>query len=354
MRVSHILPALLLTTATSLGFSQSSTLETITIELTDISQEYMFDGLVEAVNEATLSAQTTGRVAEVFFDVDDFVNQGEVVVRLRDNKQKSNLKQAEAKLREAKVRFNYADKEFRRISAIYERQLVSKAQHDSSMAELEASRAYLSAVRAEQEKAKEELERTLIRAPYAGIVVERFVEVGEMASLGTPIMRGIGLNKLRININIPQRLINLVRNSKQALVVIDGSDGETRIPAENLTFFPYADEQTRTFRVRVELPEQENGENSGLFPGMFVKVVFAVSGSEGVLVPVTSVVQRSEVRGVYVLDEWGKVHFRYVRPGKLVGDGRQVILAGLQPGDKVALEPLKAVAVLKAGTSSND
>lgn len=330
--------------------ASASELVGVAVKYANVGQEYVFDGVVEAVNEATLSAQTTGRVVEVLFDVDDFVNQGDIVVRLRDTQQQANLNKAEAAMSEARVRLQHADTEFTRTSSIYERKLISRAQFDAAKTELNAARARLAAAQAELERAREEVERTIIRAPYAGIVVERFIEVGEIAQPGSPVMRGVGLNQLRLSINVPQRLINAVRKLDEATVILETSEGERLIPAGNLTFFPYADKRSRTFKVRVDLPENIEG----LFPGMFVKVAFVTAENMQLLVPQKSIVQRSEVSGVYVISATGKVSFRYIRPGKILPDGNRVVLAGLREGETVAVVPLEAVTLLKAGSSTNE
>lgn len=339
-----------LTLLLSVGVVNADTLDTVTVAYRDVGKEHIFDGVVEAVNEATLSAQTTGRVVEVLFDVDDFVNQNDIVVRLRDTKQQANLKKAEATMSEAKVRLEYANTEFTRADSIYKRKLISRAQFDTAKTELNAAKARQTAAKAELERAREEVERTIIRAPYAGIVVERYLEVGEIAQPGTPVMRGVGLNQLRLSINVPQRLINAVRKLKQATVILETSEGERLIPAGNLTFFPYADQRSRSFKVRVDLPEGTNG----LFPGMFVKVAFTTTAEKQLLIPKSAMVQRSEVSGVYVIAADSSISFRYIRPGKISRDGQRVVLAGLQEGEKVALDPLTAVALLKMGTTANE
>lgn len=339
-----------LTLLLSAGMVYADTLKVATVEYHDVGKKHVFDGVVEAINEATLSAQTTGRVVEVLFDVDDFVNQNDIVVRLRDTKQQANLKKAEATMSEVSARLEYANTEFTRADSIYQRKLISRAQFDAAKTEQNAARARKSVATAELERAREDVERTIIRAPYAGIVVERYLEVGEIAQPGSPVMRGIGLNQLRLSINVPQRLINAVRKLKQATVILETSEGERLIPAGNLTFFPYADQRSRSFKVRVDLPEGI----TGLFPGMFVKVAFTTAQEKQLLIPQNAMVQRSEVSGVYVIAADSSISFRYIRPGKVSQDGQRVVLAGLQAGEKVALDPLAAVALLKTGTTDNE
>src|SRR6185312_7298641 len=102
---------------------------------------------------------------------------------------------------------------------------------------------------------------------------------------------------------------------------------------------------SNTFRARLELPENA----TDLYPGMFVKVAFVTGEIDGLLVPAASLVQRSELTAVYVLDASGRTSLRQVRVADRMGD-RVVILSGLAGGERVALEPLAAMKDLKPVT----
>lgn len=319
--------------------SASVPFETLRVEQQLTVQEKVVDGRIEAVQQATITAQTSGRIVELLYDVDDFVEAGAVIARLRDTEQRARLNQATASLREAQARFNEAETEFERIRGIFERQLVARAEMDRATASLEAARARLEAARAAVAEAEEQVEYTRIRAPYAGIVTERFVEVGESVSPGQPLIAGISLEFLRVTAEVPQRHIQTVRELGRARVLHDGT---AAVEAEQLTFFPYADPATNTFRVRVQLPPGIEG----LFPGMFVKVAFAVGERERLMIPASAVVYRGEMAGVYVVDEAGRVSLRQVRVGRVDNDQIEV-LAGLEPGEQLALDPVHATLHLK-------
>lgn len=308
-----------------------------------VGHEQLFDGTLEAVNQTTVSSQTSGRVIEVLYDVDDFVTKDELVVRLRDVDQRTRFEQAAATLDEAQARFAEAESEFLRIQDIFEKDLVSKSQFDKAKGEREAAKARLEAAAAALDRAREQLEYTLVRAPYSGIVTKRHVELGETVQVGQPVMSGVSLEKLRVKVAVPQRLINAVRTIGKARVFTDDSY-DFAIKAEKLTFFPYADSQTNTFEVRVELPQGVQG----LFPGMFVKVAFTVGERQRLVVPSKALVYRSEVIGVYVVSSEGRVSLRHVRPGRAAEGGMTEILAGLDEGETVAVEPIKAGAYLKS------
>lgn len=307
-----------------------------------VSHEQLFDGVIEAINQTTVSAQTSGRVVEVFYDVDDFVTKGDVVVRLRDTDQRAQLEQAEANLDEAQARNTEAQAEYKRIKDVFDRDLVSKSQFDKVTAERQAARARFGAVSAALVRAQEQLEHTRVRAPYGGIATKRHVELGESVQVGQPVMSGVSLEKLRVKVAVPQRLINPVRTLGKARVFINNTE-DSAIAAEKLTFFPYADSETNTFEVRVELPQGVQG----LFPGMFVKVGFVVGEKHQLVVPSKSLVYRSEVIGVYVLEPHDRVKLRHIRPGRLAGNGMIEVLAGLDEGETVALDPIQAGAYLK-------
>ncbi len=312
------------------------------LALQKVVQERVLDGTVDAVNQTTVSAETSGVVSEIKYDVNDFVKQGEVIVVLKDVKQKAGLKEAIAAQSEAKARLKQAQQEYDRISGIYARGLVSKSKLDAAEAELKAAKARFSAAKAAISRAAEQSNNTRVRAPYSGIVTERLVELGEYVNVGQGLMTGLSLDSLRVNVDVPQRLINNVRKHKSARVLPDNGTDAT-VAVSDLVFFPYANPATKTFQVRVNLAEKIDG----LFPGMFVKVAFATGEESHLVVPEEAVAYRSEVTGVYVIDKDQVPHFRLVRLGATTRDGDKVVLAGLTPGETVALDPVAAGIYLK-------
>jgi RND family efflux transporter MFP subunit len=302
-------------------------------------RERVFDGTVEAVNRATVSAQTSGRVAEILYDINDYVESGAVIMRFTDAEQQAALRQARAALEEAEARFAEARQDYERIAAMYRNQTVSRAQFEQAQANRDAAAARLEAARSAVATAEEQLAYTEVRAPYAGIVSARHVEVGELVRPGQPLMSGLSLESLRVNVDVPQSMFGPIREIGRAFVYA----GDERIQAEDLTFSPVADPVTNTFRVRVNL----SAGSAELFPGMFVKVGFVVGETRRLLVPAPAVVRRSELSAVYVVDGT-RVMLRQVRIGRRYG-GDVEVLAGLEAGERVATDPVQAGIWLKEG-----
>lgn len=308
--------------------------EVATVNSQTVSHEEVVDAVIEAVQRATVSAQTSGRAMEVNFDTDDYVTKGTVLIRFRDTEQRAALKAAQA-------RFGEAEAEFNRIKDIYEQKLVAKAAFDKAEAGYKAARAAL-------EQAQEQLEHTVVRAPYSGIVVKRHIEVGELASPGKPLMEGISLERLRAVADVPQMYIETVRSLSKARVLVPDA-GPAGVEGIKLTISPYADPVSHSFKIRVDLPPGQHG----VYPGMFAKVAFAIGDEQRLLVPASAIAHRSEVTAVYVLKSDGQIMMRHVRTGRVRADGQVEVLAGLREGEKVALDPIRAGIYLKEKRKGN-
>ena len=321
--------------------AQQVALDIASANLLSMPQEYQLDGVIEATNQATLSAEVSGRIEEINFDVNDIVERGAVIVRIRDKEYRARLQRVKATLSETKSGFDDATREFKRVKGLFKDKVISQAGYDKSLANLESARARVAASEAGVAEAQLQLDNTVIRAPYSGIVVSRQVELGESINVGQAIMSGYALGELRVNVDVPQSIINNVREHRRARVLLLDESGS--ITASRLTIFPIADARNHSFRVRLGLPKSEQP----LFPGMLVKVAFVIDHRQRLMVPLQSVVQRSKVAGVYLVDTAQQVSFRQVRTG--LTEGQQIeIVAGLDEGETVAVDPVQAGIRLKA------
>lgn len=308
-------------------------LATSTVSTQPLPTERLLDGTVEAINQATVSAQTSGRIIAIDCDVNDYVPAGRILIRIRSTEQVASLTQAQAALKEATAREAEAQTHYQRIQDMYQRRVVAKATLDEASAGRDAAVARLIAARAGLDAAREGVDYTEIRAPYSGVVTQKFVQVGQTVAPGTPLMAGASLDALRVVVEVPQSIVDQVRKARQAAVYVDGR----RIESTGLTLYPAAQPGTNTFRMRIELPTGPQG----LAPGMFVKVGLVTGETEQLMVPRGSVVERSEMRAVYVVAPDGRVSLRQVRLGRARGEQVEV-LAGLVSGEAIALDPLAA------------
>lgn len=322
----------------------------VAVKKTLLPVERLVDGQVQAVNQATVSAETSGRVQEILFDVGDDVPAGAVILKLVSTEQREGYNQSTAALAEARANLDMQQQEFSRIEEVYNRKLVAKTDYDRAAANLASARARMESARASVKTAKERLSYTLIKAPFSGKVAARHVELGEAVQPGKPLMTGFDANALRVEADVPQTVAAALDKLGKARVLGNGPDGkDASVEPKKILLFPVADQATGTVHVRLELPKQA----SGLRPGQFAKVAVVTGEAERLLVPASSVAYRSEVTAVYVLTQNGW-QFRQVRLGNTFGEEVEV-LAGLAEGEKVAVDAVDAgIAAAKAVKAGKD
>ena len=264
-----------------------------------------------------------------------------MILRIRDTEYKARLSSAKAGLNEAKAVNEDAQLELARIKGLVKDKMVPESDYDKAEAALKAAEARVAASESRIKEVQEQVNNTVIRAPFSGVVIERHVQIGETTQIGQPLMTGFSLDKLRVNVDVPQAFINAVRRHQQAQVSLPG-EGDRQMEIKSMTIFPYANPTSHTFRVRAALPEKL----SELLPGMLVKIAFTVDETERLLIPNSAVVRRSEVVASYVIDENNHIALRQMRLGHEF-NGKTEVLAGLIAGETVALDPIRAGVYLK-------
>lgn len=318
-------------------------LDGIVVQTQSVPGRQVWDGVVEAVQQVTITAQTNARVVALPHEVNERVAKGDVLVRFSDVEQASARRAAQAMLASAQAGYDDAQSSYARIAAVYAKGYVSAAQMDRERAGRDAARAALDAAQARLREVAQQLDYTVLRAPFAGVVTRRYVHVGQAVQAGPPTPQPLiqlqALDDLRVNVEVPQSAVDAIRRQRAAEV--STADGG-QVAAVGVEVFPYADPSTHTFNVRVLLPAGA----AGLYPGMTVKVAFAADATRRMTVPVSALVQRGELVGVYVIGGHG-VTLRQLRIGDR-HDGEVEVLAGLDAGERVARDPQAAVAWLVA------
>jgi len=325
-------------TAPTAAAAPGTGLETVAVSTGEQGGERLFDGIVEAVQQATIAAQTSGRIVALERDVDDPVRRGDAILRISAVEQKANLDAAQQALTEATAMATEARSRYARVRDLAAQKLLSQSDLDRATADRDAAEARLAAARAGVAAAEEQYGYTQVRAPFDGVVTARHVEVGEAVNPGQPLTAVAALGALRVNVDVPQALADEVRALGSARIYA----GQRVLESAGITVFPAAASGSNTVRVRVELPSGVED----LYPGMFVKTGFRTGTPAALRVPASTVVRRSEVTAVYVVSGEGQVRLRQVRLGRALGDEVEV-LAGLSPGERIAADPVAATLAIE-------
>ncbi|WP_313953151.1 efflux RND transporter periplasmic adaptor subunit [Accumulibacter sp.] len=317
-----------LTSAAALA-AHAQALPTVLIEPHPVDLTLPAEAVVEAVNQATLAAQVSGRVIEVHVDVGQAVRQGDLLMKID--------------AREASEAAAGAASQYVNARAHYQRTLSLRQQGFVSQAAVDKAKADLDAAQAARGQTTVGLGHATVRAPISGIVAERLTELGEMATPGKPLLTIHDPNGLRVTATIPQYRLSQMRSVGRARV--EFPELGQWVDASSVTVLPTADAATHVSPVRVGLP----AGMSGIVPGMHARVYFVLGHATKLTVPQAAVVRRGAVAAVYVEKEDGTLNLRQLRLGEAVGSGEIEVLAGLHAGERIVLDPVKAAVALKSG-----
>jgi RND family efflux transporter MFP subunit len=326
-------------------------------------------GYVVARRQATVSSKLTGKVIEVRIEEGQRVEADEIIARLDDANARAAVEQARAQraqaaanLDAARVALDNAIPTFRRNEQQFARDVISAQDFDAAKTSYDAARTSLDvAARALEVSeavlvlAERNLEDTIVRAPFAGIVTVKAAQEGEMVSPvsggGGFTRTGIGtivdMDSLEIEVDVSENFINRVRPDQPATVKLNAYP-DWEIPAHVIAIIPTADRAKATVRVRLGLGVKDDR----ILPEMGVRVAFlndapasAPSGTaaqRAIVVPPEAVLASGDTGVVFVINN-GRVERRSVRLGSTTAAG-QIVLSGLTPGTRLAVGDSSALA----------
>jgi RND family efflux transporter MFP subunit len=318
-------------------------------------------GYVTARRQATVSAKITGKVTEVLIEEGQRVEENAVLARLDDTEAQAQLALAEAQLTaarsqlaEIRAMLAQAERDFARQQELVRRELVSAQSFDAALAQRDMFRARLAAADQQVHVAQEsvrvaqvQLDNTVIRAPFGGVIVAKAAQPGEVIS---PISAGGGftrtgigtivdMDSLEIQVEVNEAFIGRVSPGQPVEATLNAYP-DWKIPASVIAIIPSADRSKATVKVRIAV----QAKDPRIVPDMGVRVGFldraagrAPVPSGGVLVPADAPRGDGAAAVVFVVVE-GKAQRRAVKLGRTIGGQRQV-LEGVRDGDRVILSP---------------
>lgn len=278
-----------------------------------LTEEVM--GTVRAKHHATLAANLSGRIARLPVVLGQRVKAGDLIAQLDAAEMKARLDQANASLEQA-------ERDWKRVSALFEQQAATRSEYDSAQ-----SRQRLAIGIAAEAKAM--MGYVEILAPFDSVVTRKWVENGDLATPGKPLVSVEDPALLQLEADVPQAMASRIRSGARLVARVDGVSGE--LTGTVCEIAPSADPISRTYRVKLDL-----SPSPGLRSGQFARLEVPVGEASSLRVPVLAVVQRGQLEIVFVVtNQHARLHL--VKTGKRLGDEISV-LSGLHAGDAVVIE----------------
>ena len=339
---------------------RTARVEVAVVKPTTHPEIYEAMGTVLAQTTSILSSKLMGTVRSILVEEGQPVKAGQPLVVLDQRQVSAQLQQAEAALSEARkaeqaaasaqesaraaaelAHLNYdryvlmlreeavTPQEFDTVAARHRQAQAALTQAGSMVA---AARSRVQQARAAVAAASVTHKDAVINAAYDGVMVDKLVEVGDLAAPGTPLVKIERTGNYRVDLELPEGHILSVRIGDTVAVRVPGLIDE---PLDGIvaTIVPAADTKSRSFLVKVRLPDAAN-----LRSGVFARVAVPIGTGRLILVPTSAVVHEGQLTGIYIVDPDQIARFRLIRTGKSLGNTIEV-LSGLQEGARFVVTP---------------
>jgi RND family efflux transporter MFP subunit len=342
--------------APSPGSTEAPSGRVVEIRAVPVPNAFDATGTIRGEQTAVLTSKITGYVRELRADAGDLVRRGQILAVLEAPELDAQLRaaesgtveaevaerEAEAVLAAARAEFSLAKSTYERFVGLRDQRAVTRQEFDQVEARYEAAKAQLELAEARRQRSRSARQRIdaemesarafsdyrRIQAPFDGRVLERRIDLGNLASPATPLFVVEKEGPLRAEVSVDESMAGRIRVGDGAFVSVSVAPEPLQGTVTDVV--PSVDPATRAFLVKVRV---EDGASTDLVPGSFARVRFAVGEAERLLVPQSAIVQRGQLTMLYVVEQEAP-RLRLVTLGPAYGDAVEV-LSGLDSGDRI-------------------
>ena len=326
------------------AFAQTAVVvPTVTVQQQMVSGGFELDGVIQAVKQGTVSAQTAGRIERLLVKVGDKVRSGQLLATIDDRDTQTGVQRSQAQVAQATAELHNAQAQFERTRDLLRQGFVSSSAMDTAESQLKAAQAARDQAQAGAKQATLYRGFTNVTAPFDAWVSQILAEAGDLAVPGKPLLTVYAPLPLRAVAQVPVTRSNALAGLNQTPGAVEvqliGSDGAPHwVRPTRSSQVPNADPVSQTVEWRLDLPDVQA---RAFMPGQQVRIRFASAQSQRLVVPQAAVLYRGELTAVYVVT--AKVFMlRMVRLGQDHGAPGIEVISGLAPGDVVAMDPVRA------------
>jgi RND family efflux transporter MFP subunit len=272
-------------------------------------------GTVRARLRATVEAKTTGRITDMPVVMGQKVKAGELLARLHAPEIKARLEQAEATLQQA-------ERDSKRLSELFNKNAVARADFEAADTRYRVATGAVAEARAIMSYVE-------ILAPFDGVVTRRWVDVGDQAAPGKPLLDIEDPSQLQLEADVPEAIASRITQDAHMTIRMGQSIGD--LSGTIVEIAPVADPVSRTFRVKLDVQA-----SPGLMSGQFARLLVPAGENTSLCVPASAVVQRGQMEILFVVENQ-RARLHLVKTGWRVNDETE-ILSGLDSGDLVVVD----------------
>ncbi len=297
-------------------------------------------GTVQAEQLAAVTSRVVANIVEMRVSAGHQVASGDALVTLDDRDLRRRVEQAQDAVRGAEATAAQAESDYLRDKPLFDQQVITPYDFEHTQTNLKTAEANLHRLQQAEKEAEVSLSYAVIRSPFAGVVVDKLANAGDLAAHGKPLFSLYEQGRLWLEANVPEEMLAGIHTGEFRSVRIDARGRELR--GRVVEIVPSSDPATRTVVVRIHLEDTRD-----IVPGMFGRLLIPTASEQVLTVPASAMIRAGQLTMVDVVDQ-GCVQRRTVQLGRTIGDQFEV-LSGLAAGDTVVLRVASAPAPGKDG-----
>jgi RND family efflux transporter MFP subunit len=284
-----------------------------------------YPGTVISRNKARLSAEVAGRLRRVA-EVGANLKQGDAVAHIDDTLLKQTLEEHKAAVARERARLKFLNAEVKRLEKLAKQNTATQSQLEEAVANLGVTRSELAASQARVRLTRERLERTTLRAPFSGVVVERLLEPGEWADEGAAVVRLVDPQSLDVQTWVPVQALKFLSADSELRLQANPNNATGKVH----TIVPVGDGQSRLYELRLEIEET-------VWPvGQDLRVAVPTAApQEVVAINRDALVLRRDGTVVYRINDQNTAERVPVKTG--IASGKFIEVTGIRAGDRVVI-----------------
>jgi RND family efflux transporter MFP subunit len=286
-------------------------------------------GTVQPEQIATVTARVMANIIEMRASAGQQVAKGQTLVVLDDRDLRHRVEQAQEAVHSAQATLEQAQSDYRRDKPLFDQQVITPYDFEHTQTNLKTADSNLKRLEQAQREAEVNLTYAVIRSPFAGVIVDKQADLGDLAAPGKPLFTLYEQGRLWLEANVPEDLIAPVRLGNPMAVHIDATESEMQGRVAEIV--PSSDPASRTETVRVRLNKTE-----GLVPGMFGRLIIPLAPEPVLTIPESALARVGQLTMVDVVRQ-DTIERRTVQLGRVI-EGQYEVLSGLTPGEIVVLQ----------------
>lgn len=316
-----------------------------TTQTGEINVTAAYPGSVVAEQQAQIASRMMGYVRHINVEAGQRVKKGDLLITVDPTDVQGQVAMSAASLAQADAALADAKSDYDRFGTLYRDEAIPKAQWDKIRLQYAVAQQQENAARAGHNTASAQLAYATIRAPFSGLITQRLISVGGLATPGQTLLSMVNPEQLDIETQVSENTYSQLQLNENVKLRIN----QTTLTGKIIEIVAAADPITHTHLVKIT-----PSANAILQSGMFAQIDFNIGQRLGLRIPSSAIIERAGITGVFIMDTKHIAHFRMVRTGDSIGN-QTVIDAGLNSGEQVINQPdsgLQSGDTIELGTGN--